>query len=827
MEASLFHLPFTDPVLIFASVMLLILLAPMMARRFRLPEVVGLLVAGIMVGPHGLGILARDNTIDLLGTVGLLFIMFMAGLEIDLIQVGRNKTHTVVHGLTTFIVPLVMGTVLGISIFEMSIPVALLLASMISSHTLVTYPIVNKLGLSRSPSVTTAIGGTIITDTLALLILAIVAASSTGEITAYFWLRLFISILVYVSAVIIVIPRLARWFFRSLDVDENVEFVFVIAIAFLIAFLAHLAHLEPIIGAFLAGLIFNSFIPEKSLLMTRIRFAGDALFIPFFLLSVGMLVNVKLLFTGWEAWVVSIGMITVAVAAKYSAADLSGKVLRFRREEILLIFGLTVNQAAATLAAVLIGFELGLFTENIITGTILMIAVTCVVGSIVTDYAGRRVALHEQLTEVSSASYQNRIMIPMGGREGAKELLDISFLLRERGSQEPIYPLRVVEEGGDSDKQVIAAERILAHSVVRAMAAAVPVMPITSVDINVLSGILRSIKDYRISTLVLGWDGKVGVKTRVYGHIIDTVVERSRQMIIINRFTQRINSVNRLVVVLPPFAHREVGFDQFTSVVRNLSSQAAASLLFICDCGTQGAAQELLDHMKSSLKTEFASYPSWKEVQSVVSSLLKADDWLLLMSVRKGEIAWQPTLDRLPQQMASAFPEAPFSVIVSPTEKWVYMKTPETTSRIFNIFPKERILLSIETESSRDVIHRLVSTYLADNKENESLVMELYKMGQNEPVELVQDVVFLHTYVKNLKETMSFLGVTSRPLDIPLASGAPHVVIILLDPEGQDPAKHLESLANIAKLIRIPDVVTLLRQSLDFEALVQSIADRE
>ncbi|MFW5774942.1 MAG: cation:proton antiporter, partial [Chitinivibrionales bacterium] len=630
----------------------------------------------------------------------------------------------------------------------------------------------------------------------------------------------------YVTAVIILVPLVARWFFRSLNVDENVQFVFVIALTFLVAYLAHVAGLEPIIGAFLAGLTLNAFIPEKSLLMTRIHFAGDALFIPFFLLSVGMLVNIELLLTGSRAWIISIGMTVVALASKYIAADLTGRILTYNRAEKRLIFGLSVNQAAATLAAVLVGYELGLFTENIITGTILMIAVTCIVGSISTDKAGRAVALQEEQAEVSPETYQNRIMIPLGGREGARELLDIAFLLREKSSHDPLYPIRVVQEGGDTDAQVASAEKILAHTVVRSMAANVAVMPITSVDINVITGVLRSMKDYRISTVLIAWNGIPGHKTRVFGHNIDAIVERSRQLIMINRITRPVNSVGRLVVILPPFAQREVGFGQLAATIRILADQAGASILFICDCDTQNSTKDLMSSVRPTVRMHFASYTSWKSVLDEVRKQVRPDDWIMLMSVRKGEIAWQPTLDKLPKQTAVMFPENTFTVLLSPTERYVSLKSPETTSQIFTVFKEERILLSIDTSDCREVIHRLLGCYYKQDKEMQRLEEELYLMSQHEPVELIEHVVLLHTYVKSVEETVTFLGVSSRPLEIPLASGTPRAVIILLDPEGQDPAKHLEALANIAKLIRIPGVVEILERVEDFDSLVLEIAAR-
>jgi Kef-type K+ transport systems, membrane components len=377
-------LPFSDPVLIFASVMVLILLAPLLARRCRLPEIIGLLLAGMVVGPHGLNILARDQTIELLGAVGLLFIMFLAGLEIDLNQVRRNRAPTLVFGLLTFAVPLALGILLG-QVFGMSVPVAVLLASMFSSHTLLTFPMAGRLGLAKSPATTTAIGGTIITDTLALLILAVIAGSVHGELNALFWTRLLLLMAVYVVGVFFLVPLLSRWFFRRITADENLEFVFVLALTFTCAWLAHLAGLEPIIGAFLAGLTLNPLIPERSLLMTRIHFTGEVLFIPFFLISVGMLVDLSLLLAGSATWIIAIGMTSVALLAKFLAAAATQKLLGLQRDEGWLIFGLSVNQAAATLAAALVGYNLGLFSEAVITGTIMMIAVTCLAGSVVTE----------------------------------------------------------------------------------------------------------------------------------------------------------------------------------------------------------------------------------------------------------------------------------------------------------------------------------------------------------------------------------------------------------------------------------------------------------
>ncbi|MBN1600353.1 MAG: cation:proton antiporter [Chitinispirillaceae bacterium] len=818
-------IPFSDPVLIFASVMVLMLLAPLFARKVRLPEIVGLIIAGIVVGPHGFGILARDQTIDLLGTVGLLFIMFLAGLEIDLNQVRRKKSHAVIFGLLTFSIPLLTGTALGVYGFGKSIAASILLASMFSSHTLLTFPIIAKLGLSKATPVTTTIGGTIITDTLALLVLAVISASGKGEITAVFWVQLISMIVIYTAAVLTFIPILGRWFLRKVDADENAEFIFVVAVTFMCAYLAHKAGLEPIIGAFFAGLTLNSLIPERSLLMTRIHFAGNAIFIPFFLLSVGMLVDASLLLSGTEAWLVSIGMISVALFSKYLPAVISSKLLGYSGDEGMLIFGLSVNQAAATLAAVLVGFNIGLFDEAIITGTILMIAVTCLVGSIVSERAGRRIALREQQAEFDPEISLHRIMIPIKHREEARALLDIAFLLREKGSGEPLFPLHVVQEAGDAHKQVAAAEKLLDHSTVRIMAADIPVMPVTKVDLTIAAGVLHAIKDYRISMLVLGWDGKSTSKTRIFGRYIDSIVDRSTQMVMVNRIANPVNTSVRIVLILPPFAHHQIAFNEFIVTVKTLAHQASTSLLIYCTEETFVIIENFVQASRPAVQISFEKYDDLKSILPILKGTVLKEDWVFQMGVRKGEIAWQPTLDRLPEYISKEFPENTFTVLIASAVKRTVAKVAENHSFITSVFKPCCVKFHIDSNSSQSAVEQILSSQFKKGSLAErELTKVLTKLSREEPVELVKDVVLLHTYITGIEETRIFLGVSQKSLeDIPLSSGAPHIIIILLDPIDQDPANHLKALADIANLIKIKGIVGKLKKVRNYDELVKEI----
>ena len=349
MFSSLLKFPLTDPVLIFSVILFIILLAPIILHRFKIPDLIGLILAGALIGPNGLGIMARDSSIELFGKVGLLYIMFIAGLEIDLADLKKNYSRGVYFGLLTFLIPMGMGTAAGVYLLQLSWPSSVLLASMFASHTLMTYPIVSKYGVTKNRAVNVSIGATVITCLLALLVLAVIVGMSTGEINGNFWWRLSLSTAIFVAGILLLFPILGRWFFKRYE-DSIAQYIFVLALVFMASFLSKLAGLEDIIGAFLAGLALNRLIPNTSALMSRIEFVGNALFIPFFLIGVGMLVDYRVFMNGWASLWVAFIMCLVATLSKWLAAYITEKTLHYTRDEGRLLFGLSNAQAAATLA---------------------------------------------------------------------------------------------------------------------------------------------------------------------------------------------------------------------------------------------------------------------------------------------------------------------------------------------------------------------------------------------------------------------------------------------------------------------------------------------
>jgi Kef-type K+ transport system membrane component KefB len=503
-------LPIHDPVQIFALVMLVILVVPVGCRGMRLPAAFGLIMAGVVLGPHALDVLERDATMRLLGTVGLLYIMFQVGLEIDLHQFRRHRSHSLVFGTLTFAIPMALGIAAAMLVLGMDVAPAILLGSVFASHTLLTFPTVSRLGLVKTRVVSATVGGTVIADSAALLVLAAIAASTHGSTGVGYWLR-FVGLAAATTGLIVWgLPRLGRWFFRTAATDDTVEYVFTLAAVFSCAVLLQAAGLEAIIGALLAGLALNRLIPENGVLMNRVRFAGNALFIPFFLISIGMLVNLRLPFESREAAVAALVLTGVALVTKWVSAAICRRVLGYDRNEGGLMLGLSVSRAAAALAVVMVGFELALFSEAIVTGAVVMILGTCSVGAWLTDRYAQRHAQYRAQQPTAMAAPTDRIMVPLANPSTADRLMGLALLLRRSGSHEPIYPLAVVPESPQGTAIAVAeAEHMLGRVVVHAVAAQVPVFPVTRVDMNVATGICRAMADFRASVAIIGWRGEV------------------------------------------------------------------------------------------------------------------------------------------------------------------------------------------------------------------------------------------------------------------------------------------------------------------------------
>lgn len=642
------YLPVKNPVLILALTLLIILFSPLVFRRFRIPGIIGLILAGIIIGPNSLHIIESTNSFELLSKTGLLYIMFLAGLEIDMHEFKHNRNKSIVFGALTFLVPIIIGYVVCIYIFHFSTWSSVLLASMFSTHTLLSYPIVSNMGIVKNRAVQITFGGTIITDSAVLILLGIITNIVTGEMNGAFWMRIILSLSLLLFATLYLLPKVSRWFFRNIEAQASSQYIYVLAMVFISGFLSELAGVEPIIGAFLAGLGLNKVIPNNSILMNRIVFIGNTLFIPFFLISAGMLVDLRLFFQGASALAFAGVLSVVGLITKYLAALFTSLIYKYNRFERNIIFGLSVSHAAATLAVIKVGFDIGLFDQNVINGTIILILISCLVSSFVTERAARKIAIEEKEVSRRSSEKPERILIPVSNPENIQRLIDFALLIKDENSAEPIFPLSIVEDDADADEKINVVRKVIEGAAEQISSGDKKVEILKKVDLSIVDGIARTARAYNITDILISYKAQHGTSNIIFGTVADNLLNKTKQLVILSKILQPVNSYQRVVVVLSPNAELENGFYRACTKISILLKQVGQEVLVY---GTRDTINDFTvavnDKKRSFYKyTELTSFEQFAPVDEA-----REDDLFVFLSARKQTVSYDFHVDDMAKNL--------------------------------------------------------------------------------------------------------------------------------------------------------------------------------
>ena len=657
-----FTLPLADPVLKFLLILLIILAAPLLLNKLRIPHLLGLIIAGAIIGPHGFNLVLRDSSIILSGTAGLLYIMFLAGLEIDMADFKRNSTKSLAFGMYTFLIPMILGTVVGIWVLRFNVLTSVLLASMFASHTLIAYPIISKLGISKNKAVSITVGGTMITDTLALLVLTIIVGMATGQVNDMFWIRLGVSILIFALIVLFGFPFIGRWFFKHVH-DNISQYIFVLVMVFLGSFLAQVAGMEAIIGAFLSGLALNRLIPQSSPLMNRVEFVGNAIFIPFFLLGVGMLIDYRTFFTSFETIKVGLIMIIVATAAKYIAAWMTQKTFHLSTDQRSVIFGLSNAQAAATLAAVMVGYNvitgtdangepIRLLNESVLNGTILMILVTCPIASFAAQKGAHNIAAQDISDKEENKKESEHILIPVSNEETVEELVNLSLAIKSPQNKNGLFALKVIDNHHSDEKALKQSRRVLQTAVNTAAATDTRMKDLLRYDLSVSNAIASVVKEREITDLVVGLHKEKDIPAAFLGHIVESVLAESSVSTFIYKPAQPISTVRRHLIIIPELAEKEIGFNQIIFRLRNVTQNTGAATVFYGSEATLNALKKLL--AKKSGEASYIEFNDWDDFLIVFRDI-KPDDTMWIILSRKEGLSYAPAMARIPKYLNKYF----------------------------------------------------------------------------------------------------------------------------------------------------------------------------
>ena len=654
------YFPIADPTLIFFVVLLMILISPIIMGRLRIPHIIGMVLAGVIVGKYGLNILERDASFELFGRVGLYYIMFLAGLEMDMEGLKKNRNRVMIFGLLTFLCPFIMTYLMGVSLLSYTPLAALLLAAIMASNTLIAYPIVGRYGLTRHTSSTLSVGSSMMALFIALIVMASIVNSFHGGGGVGFWLFFVVKFVVYCAGLIFFIPRLARWFLRRYS-DAVMQFIFILAVVFLSASLSDAVGLEGIFGAFLSGLILNRYVPKVSPLMNRIEFTGNALFIPYFLIGVGMLINVRLLFSGTNILWVVFCLVVFGTLGKAVAAYIAARLFKMSKMSGHMMFGLTSAHAAGAIAMVMVGRRLEvspgvyLFGDEVLNGIVIMILFTCIISTLVTEWAAQRIRLQEkEEPEMVKTLNDEKILIPVKYPEYAESLVSMAIMMRNPRLKKELVALNVVYDDVNMRHNQAEGQRLLEQIHQLASSSDVPMTTQVRIAANIANGIKHAFKEFQASEILMGLHFHKDINKNFWGEFTRSLYNGLSRQIIVTRITQPLNTIRRIQVAVPSRAEFEPGFYRWLERLARMAGNLECRIVFHGRRESLQLITEFIRNRFPSVRAEYEEMYHWKELPDLATRV-KTDQLFVIVTARKGTISYKSAMERLPEEVNRYF----------------------------------------------------------------------------------------------------------------------------------------------------------------------------
>ena len=654
------YFPITNPSLIFLLVLVIILLAPIIMGKLRIPHIIGMVLAGVAIGQYGFNILVRDDSFELFGRVGLYYIMFLAALEMDVEGVKKNKGRLSLFGLLTFAVPFTLTFIMSEWLLGYPTIASLLLGCLMASNTLIAYPIVSRYGQQRKPSVALSVGASMLSLLVALVVLAALVASHNGQTGVLFWLWFVAKFVIYCGGLTLLIPKLTRWFLRRYS-DAVMQFIFVMAMLFMSAVLSESIGLEGIFGAFLSGLILNRYIPHVSPLMNRIEFIGNALFIPYFLIGVGMLINVRLAFSDTGVLWVALAITLFGTAGKAIAAYLSALLFRLPLNTSgNMMFGLTSAHAAGAIAIIMVGMRLTtpdgsvLVTGEMLNGVVLMILLTCLISTVVTEQAAQQITLRDKEIPQEDTQDDEKMLIPMKYPEYAVRLVNLAIMMRNPKLGRGLVGLSVVYDDVDMRLNQERGQRLLEKVQQYAAAADVKMQTQVRVAANIANGIKHAFKEFRASEIIIGMHMHPEVSASFWGEFHQSLFNGLNRQIIMARLKQPLSTIRRIEVAVPSRAQFEPGFYRWLERVARLSVNLECRTIFHGRTDTLALINQYVRNRHPEMRVEFMQMDHWNEMPRLAATIAE-DHLFIVIAARKGTVSYKNALEHLPEEIQQFF----------------------------------------------------------------------------------------------------------------------------------------------------------------------------
>lgn len=655
------HLPITNPTWVFFLVLLIILLAPLIFGKLRIPHIIGYILAGVLIGEHGFGILVRDSSFQLFGQVGIYYIMFLAGLEMDPVGFKRNLSRGICFGVLTALIPFVAGFVTGHYILGYTMSASLLLACIFASHTVVAYPIVAKYGVTKNPAVTISISATMVALLFALILLAVIAGQYRGANDTWYWILFAVKCILYFACIIIVFPIVIRAFFKRYT-ERVIQYIFVLVMVFFSAAMAELCDIEGLLGAFLSGLIFNRFIPRSSSLMNRTEFVGNAIFIPYFLVGVGMLVNLRPLFSSWGAILVIAIVVLASTLSKLIASTVSRYLFHFNHAQGLMMFGLSEAHAAGAIAMVMVGTRLEvepgvyLMDNTVLDAVVMMILISCIISSMATDQAARKLKLKadEYANTRTKPTDDEKILVLLKDTQKLRSLMHTGIMMRNQALNRGLICLHVVNDADFTDKSQRESREILDEAEEVCSASDVPVQTQSRLAVNLVNGVVHSMRENDASEIIMGQHDHNDGDNSYYGYFAQNLISSMNRQLIILNYNQPVNMIRKFVVAVPDKAEYEVGFYRWVKRLARFAGEIGCRIEFHTSESTGRLIHQYIHKYHKDVRADYKMLDSVQDMVALKDNI-NSDHLFVVVTARPGGISYQPSFDKIPQILQEYF----------------------------------------------------------------------------------------------------------------------------------------------------------------------------
>jgi Kef-type K+ transport system membrane component KefB/nucleotide-binding universal stress UspA family protein len=567
-----------EPVAFFLLIMSIILVTPLLSERVRLPGIIGIIIGGMLIGPHGFHLIEAGDRMVFLSTIGLVYLMFSAGLEVDINQFMRVRGRSMIFGFFTFLMPQLMGMVLG-WILGLDWLGMILLGSAFASHTLIAFPILTRFGVTRNEAVAVTTGATVLTDIGAFIVLAVVLGARTGGLSLVYFIQLFILLTAFTLLIVFGLPRLGKFFFQHFSARE-IEFQFVIVVLFVAAFGAELIGVHEVVGAFLAGLAINATLPRHSPVTGHVLFIGESFFIPVFLLYSGMITDPLSFLENTQTIVVALGVTLVAYVSKLVAAWIAARIFKYTKNEFWTVYGLSHAQAAVTIPTLVIGLETGLFDTTLFNAAIVMILLTSITSPLIVQRFGNN--LQAASEEDQPSPLFSRILVPVIDPKSQEQLLGLAALLA-KVNEGKTMALSVLKAGTAPENHFAQHRDLLGRTpeILNDPESEIELIP--RLAETHAKGILYTAQERNASIILMGWRGKRTLRESLLGSVLDEVIWGSDTPVIVAKLSVPLNGTQRVIFVMPPKVIPQIGLRRMLEVNLSLAKALNVPLLLRAD----------------------------------------------------------------------------------------------------------------------------------------------------------------------------------------------------------------------------------------------------